>query len=120
MRVVSSLIGEFEELCAEYSAVDQQGKDIVTLVRLFGDENDHLREQEDPDFVVAWEKFLGEHKHQITVMPQVGLILYVLVTYWDMGQMLAESLPTLERMALRDTVQEISEEIDRRSAASGD
>lgn len=119
MRVAPNLVREFEELSAAYSAVDQQGKDIISLVRLFGDEYDYLRLEEDPDFGAAWAKFLDEHKHQMTVMPMVGLVLYLIITYWDMGQVLAVKLPTLERMTVRDTQQDISDEIDRRSAESG-
>jgi hypothetical protein len=118
MRLVPNLSGEFEELCESYAAVDQQGKDIVTLVKMFGDEYDYLRFEVAPEFVMAWEAFLEEHKHQVTV-PMVGLILYVLITYWDMGPLLATQLPTLERILIRDTVQDISDEIDRRSAANG-
>jgi hypothetical protein len=119
MRLVPHLSQEFEELCAHYAAVDQEGKDIVSLVKLFGDTYDHLRSEEDPDFVVAWETFLNEHKHQVTVMPMLGLVLHILVAYWDMGPMLYEALPTLEKMVLRDTIQEISDEIDRRSEVNG-
>lgn len=119
MKVVSNLSQEFDEVCASYSAHDQQGKDIVTLVKLFGDEYDHLRSETEPDFRGAWDKFLDEHKHQIIVMPMLGLVLYNLITYWDMGQMLYSSLPTLEKMLVRDTVQDISDEINRRSAVNG-
>lgn len=119
MRVVRNLAGEFEELCASYAAVDQQGKDIVTLVKMFGDKYDHVRSDGIPDFRAAWAEFLDEHKHQVNAMPQVGLILYVLITYWEDGQLLAVQLPTLERMLVRDTISDISDEIDRRSAANG-
>lgn len=120
MRVVPSLAAEFEEMCEQYSnAPDPAGKDIVILVKMFGDENDRLRLEVEPDFRAAWDKFLDEHKHQITVSPMLGLILHILVTYWDMGQLLFPQLPTLEKMLLRDIVQEISEEIQRRSAANG-
>lgn len=118
MRVVPNLAGEFAEMCASYSALDQQGKDIVTLINMFGDEYDDLP-SESEELTMAWFRFLDEHKHQVSVMPMVGLVLYHLVTYWDKGQLLFEALPTLEKMVIRDTVQEISQEIDRRSEANG-
>lgn len=117
MKLVSNLAAEFEELCAYYSAHDEQGKDIVTLVRMFGDEHDHLQSEMDPDFVAAWEKFLVDHQHQMTVI-MTGMVLYVLTNYWHLGQDLFESLPTLEKMLVRDTVQDISDEIARRSEAN--
>lgn len=119
MRLVPHLSQEFEELCAHYAAVDQEGKDIVSLVKLFGEEYDHVRSEKDPDYVVAWETFLNQHKHQVTVMPMLGLVLHILVTYWEDGHLLYETLPTLEKMVLRDTIQEISDEIERGSEANG-
>lgn len=120
MRLVPSLAQEFEEMCEHYStSSDPAGKDIVILVKMFGDQYDHLRSETEPDFRGAWEKFLDEHKSQISVSPMAGLILYILVTYWDMGPMFWLGLPTLERMLVRDTIQEISEEINRRSVANG-
>lgn len=116
MKVVPNLVGEFEELCAEYSAHGDQGKDIVILVKMFGEANDNLHTL--GGLKMNWVKFLEEHHRQMT-MPMTGMILYVLVTYWHLGQKLFEALPTLEKMLLRDTVQEISEEIDRKSAANG-
>jgi hypothetical protein len=115
MRVVTNLAGEFEDVCENYEAHGPQGRDMVTLIKKFGDEYDHLRSEEDPDFVVAWETFLQEHQHQMIVHPMTGLILYNLITYWDMGQMFYTALPTLEKMLVRDTVMEISDEIDRKS-----
>ena len=120
MRLVPGLAGEFEELCAEYSAVDQQGRDIVTLVKMFCESHDHFEGGvQNRDYVNAWEAFLSDHKHQVTV-PMVGQIIYLLVTYWANGQRLYENLPHLEKILLRDTVQEISDEINRRSAAAGE
>lgn len=114
MRLVTNLANEFEELCEAYR-LTPQGKDIVTLTIMFGQENDHLHDEEEPDFAGAWAKFLEEHKHQMTVSPMVGLLLYLLITYWDLGTQLALKLPTLERMLVRDTVQEISDEIHRKA-----
>jgi len=120
MRLVPNLAQEFEDICQDYLASgDPIGKDIVTLVKMFGEEYDHIRSDGIPDFGVAWVKFLEEHKHQMVVSPMVGLVLYYLITYWEDGQLLGVQLPTLERMLLRDTVSEISEEIERRSAANG-
>lgn len=121
MRVVPGREREFEQLCEHYvSADDPAGKDIVTLVQMFAEENDFLRSEDEADFRGAWEVFLGNHKNEVSVVPTLGLILYVLVTYWDMGQLLAVSLPTCERMLIRDTIAEMSREIDRRSAENGD
>jgi hypothetical protein len=87
---------------------------------LFGDEYDEFDDETDAlDFKMAWEKFLGEHQHQVT-SNMVGLIIHLLVTYWQQGHQFFKSLPPLEKILARDTVQEISEEIDRRSAANGD
>jgi hypothetical protein len=119
VRLVPNLADEFGQLSAEYDSVDQQGKDMIALVKMFGDEYDHLRREEEPDFGGAWTKFLDEHKHQLNVAPMTGLVLYFLITYWDMGPMLYDALPTLEKMLIRDTVQEISAEINRRSAQYG-
>ena len=117
MRVVPNLVGEFDEICFEYSKVDQAGKDIVALTKLFGDENDAFDEDTDGvDFHLAWSKFLDEHKHQMTI-PMVGMVIYLLVTYWPQGQRLFRFLPPLEKMLARDTVAEISDEIERRSDA---
>lgn len=118
MRVVPNLAAEFEEICAQYSAVDQQGKDIVALVKMFGYEYDHLDDYSIPDFGGAWRTFLGEHQHQMTV-PMTGQVLYLLLTYWSLGQVMYQELPQLEKMLLRDTVQEISDEIQRRSVDNG-
>jgi len=120
MRVVPNLAQEFEDVCAEYLASgDPMGRDIVTLVKMFGDEYDHIRSDGTPDYRTAWTTFLDEHKHQMVVTPMVGLVLYYLITYWEDGQVLGVQLPTLERMLVRDTVSEISDEIHRRSAANG-
>lgn len=120
MRVVSNLVHEFEEIKTEYSNFDQQGQDIATLVVMFGDEYDYFDEDTDSlDFKMAWEKFLGEHSHQVN-SNMVGLIIHLLVTYWQQGHQFFKALPPLEKILARDTVQEISEEIDRRSAANGD
>lgn len=120
MRLVTNLAQEFEEMCGHYNtSSDPAGKDIVILVNMFGDEYDHLTHESDvASFSRAWEKFLDEHKHQISVTPMCGLILHVLITYWELGHELWEGLPTLEKMLVRDTVAEISEEIDRQSAAN--
>lgn len=109
------MAAEFEEICAEYNAHDQASKDIVTLTKMFGDEYDELT----TDFKTAWAFFLNEHQHQATVK-MLGMVIYLLLTYWEKGQMLFEELPLLERMLLRDTFQEISEEIERNSAENGD
>lgn len=116
MKVVPNLVGEFEELCAAYSAHDEQGKDIVILVKMFGDANDNLHTS--GSLKISWTRFLEEHHRQLT-MAMTGQVLYVLITYWHLGHQLFESLPILEKMLVMDTVQEISEEIDRKSAANG-
>ena len=115
MKISPNLEHEFEELCAEYSSHDSQGRDIVFLVKEFGDRHHGLSHEPGPHFAEAWSLFLEEHKHHVTV-GMVGMILYVLVTYWDMGASLFESLPPLEKILLRDSVQDISDEIQRRSA----
>lgn len=120
MRVVPNLKQEFEEVCAHYEGYGPVGKDIVTLVKLFGDKYDHIRGDGIPDFAAAWAEFLDEHSHEMIVSPMTGLVLYNLLTYWQDGQLMAEQLPVLERMLIRDTASDISEEIERRSAANGD
>ena len=117
MRLVPNLAREFENVCAEYEAKGPMGVDLVALVKMFGDNYDHVRAN--GNFAAAWAEFLDEHKHQLIVTPMTGLLLYNLVTYWEDGQMFAVQLPTLERMLIRDTVSDISEEIDRRSAENG-
>lgn len=119
MRLVSSLAQEFGEVCAHYEGYGPAGKDIVTLVKLFGDTYDHIRGDDIPDFAAAWAEFLGEHSHEMIVSPMTGLVLYNLLTYWEDGQLMAVQLPTLERMLIRDTTSDISEEINRRSEANG-
>lgn len=114
MRLAPNLAQEFEEICAEYEAVDQQGRDMVALIKAFGDEYDHLRSESNPDFQGAWEEFLEEHKSQVT-SAMVGMILYMLIMYWDLGSMLGDQISIMERILVRDTVQDISEEIERRS-----
>lgn len=116
MRIVPNLEREFEELCVEYSAHDEQGRDIVFLVKEFAENCDDTRPrlETDLDYSVAWREFLEEHKHQVTSQ-MIGMIIYTLMTYWDMGRVLYDALPPLEKILLRDTVQEISEEIERRS-----
>ena len=113
MELVPNLAGEFEEICAEYAAHDQEGADIIALVKLFdgyvGDE----------PYEATWKKFLSKHAHQMTV-PMVGQVMYLLVTYWAYGHKLYECFPPLEKILLRDTVQDISEEIQRKSEANGD
>ena len=117
MRVVANLAQEFEEMCQDYLASgDPIGRDIAVLVRKFGDDADQV----EPDgYGAAWAKFLEEHKHQMIVSPMTGLILHFIITYWEGGQVLALQLPTLERMLVRDTISDISDEINRRSEANG-
>lgn len=120
MRIRPGLEHEFLEVMASYRNVgDLQGMDIARLVEMFCEEFDHLREEEEPDFGEAWKMFLEEHKNHVNAMPMVGLILYNVITYWEMGPLLGAQLPTLERIVLRDTIQDIADEIDRRSAESG-
>ncbi len=117
MKLVPNLAQEFEEVCDHYNnSSDPAGKDIVALIKLFGDAHDDT--PPGAELRAAWDAFLEEHKHQISVTPMCGLIIHVLITYWQSGHALFESLPPLERMLLRDTVMEISEEIDRQSAAN--
>ena len=114
MRLVPNLAAEFEEVCAQYDvSPDPLAKDVITLVKMFGDQND-----DNDSLKSAWLEFLEEHKHQVTIT-MVGMILYLLITYWEKGQVLGVNLPTLERILVRDTVQQISDEIDRKSAANG-
>lgn len=115
MKLLPNMAEEFEEICAEYNAHDQASRDIVTLVKMFGDEYDELTFE----FGLAWKNFLDEHQHQATVK-MLGMVIYLLLTYWEKGRLFFEDLPILEKMLLRDTFQEISEEIERRSAANGD
>jgi hypothetical protein len=115
MRVIPNLAQEFEEICAEYNAHDQASKDIVTLVKMFGNEYDDLTSE----FEKPWADFLEDHQHQATVK-MIGMVIYLLLTYWENGQLLFGDLPLLEKMLLRDTFQDISDEIERRSAANGD
>jgi hypothetical protein len=61
---------------------------------------------------------LYESRNQITVQ-MVGVMLYLLVTYWARGQDFYKALPELEKMLLRDTFFEMQDEIERRSAANG-
>lgn len=119
MRIRPGLEAEFEEMCENYSNANEQGKDLVVLIKMFGDQFDYMRGEVEPNFAEAWSMFLEEHKHQVNVQPMVGLMLYVLVSYWDMGPLLGSQLPTLERILLRDTVQDISDEIKRRSEEFG-
>lgn len=104
-------------MCDDYDAAGPTGKDLVILIKMFGTENDHLRSENDPDYRGAWERFLDEHSHQMTTFPtpMVGLALYVLINYWDLGSLLYESLPTLEKMMIRDTLLDMSETIKARS-----
>ena len=119
MRVISNLAGEFELLCADYINGGVEGKDLVALVMIFGDEYDHLGEDDSEfEFTKAWTKFLGEHKHQVTVQ-MVGLLLNTLVTYWPPGEKLYAALPVLEKILLRETIQNISDYIAWRSAENG-
>lgn len=115
MILVSNLTQEFEELCTEYSAHDVQGRDIIFLVKEFADHCEHREMEMSFDYRDAWRGFLEEHGHQVTVQ-MIGMTIYVLMTYWDKGRELYEALPPLEKILLRDTVQEISDEIERRSA----
>ena len=120
MRVVPNLVREFENIKTEYSKFDQQGQDIATLVVMFADEYDEFDEDTDAlYFKMAWEKFLGEHSHQVT-SNMAGLIIHLLVQYWQHGHQFYKALPPLEKILARETVQDISEEIKRRSAANGD
>lgn len=120
MRLVPNLAQEFEDICSDYLASgDPIGRDMVTLVKMFGDEYDYVRSDGIADFRYSWTEFLEAHKHQMVVTPMVGLVLYYLITYWEDGQLLWAQLPTLERMLVRDTVSQISDEIERRSAANG-
>lgn len=117
MRVVANLAQEFEEMCQDYLASgDPVGRDIAILVRKFGDDADQAGPD---DYGAAWAKFLEEHKHQMIVSPMTGLVLHLIITYWENGQALALQLPTLERMLVRDTISDISDEIKRRSEANG-
>jgi hypothetical protein len=118
MRVILNLAQEFEDVCAHYQDSGPSGKDIVTLVKLFGDKYDHISSDNISDFSSAWTEFLDEHKHQMTVYPMTGLVLYNLITYWDMGQMLFQALPALEKILVRDIVQDISDEINFRSGSA--
>lgn len=124
MRVIANLAQEFDEMMASYTTMGGgEGKDMVILVNLFGDRYDHIRGDGIPDFGAAWAEFLDEHKHQMTVWPMTALILNILVTYWEDGQLLFQGLPHLEKMLVRDIVMEISEEQKRRSEngnSSGD
>lgn len=113
MNLVPNLASEFEEICVEYTKHDQEGADIITLVKLF---DEYVGDEE---YAVTWKRFLSKHAHQVTA-PMVGQIMYLLVTYWAHGHELFEGFPPLEKILLRDTVQEISDEVHRRSEANGD
>lgn len=120
MLVVPNLAREFDELCDEYAKFDQDGRDIIVLVKLFGDAYDDF--SDDTESVVlstAWQNFLDEHQYQMS-MTMAGLVLYLLITYWPQGQKMYPTLPVLEKMLLRDTIQQMSEEIERRSAENSD
>ncbi len=118
MRVIPNKAQEFDQLCDEYSEHDEQGRDIVILVKMFAEDCDSLKLTTDLDYSVAWRHFLEEHQHQVT-SAMVGMIIYVLMTYWDKGIVLFDALPPMEKILLKDTVQDISEEIERRSAENG-
>lgn len=120
MRVIPNMAEEFEEICAEYNAHSPSGRDIVTLTKMFMDKHDYFEKGvQNSEYSHAWDILLKEHMNQASIQ-MVGMVLYLLVTYWQYGQRLYENLPALEKMLLRDTVQEISEEIQLRSAANGD
>lgn len=120
--VRTHLVREYDELSAHYRAANEQGRDVVSLAEMFVDEYGYLEAGGDKtDFELAWRDFLGLHQHQMIVHPTMaGLVIYLLVNYWDQGEKLYEALPTLEKMLLRDTVQMMSDEINRRSAENGD
>lgn len=119
MRVIPNLGLEFEELCIEYSAHSPSGQDMITLVRKFMSEHDHFDNGvSNGEYSHSWDVLLKEHMNQMTVQ-MVGMVIYLLTTYWAYGARLYENLPPLEKILLRDTVQEISDEIERRSAVSG-
>lgn len=119
MRIIASLEAEFIDVCFEYPK-RPYGQDIITLVTKFADEYDYFDEDTDNLMIrMAWGQFLDEHQHQMTI-PMVGMVIYLLLTYWPEGQRMFQALPTLEKMLLRDTFSEISDEIDKQSAANGD
>ncbi|HEY6020518.1 MAG TPA: hypothetical protein VIY48_11715 [Candidatus Paceibacterota bacterium] len=116
MRVIPNLEHEFIEICEEYSKVDQSGKDIITLVKMFAEANEDITPKGLP-LDVAWHDFLNEHARQVTA-PMVEQILYLLLTYWEVGQTFFAFLPPLEKILLREVIFKMSEEIQRRSDAT--
>lgn len=116
MRVVLNLEQEFIEVCERYSNVDQSGKDIVTLVKMFAEANEDITVKS-PPLDVAWKDFLHNHQMQVTE-PMVEQILYLLLTYWEVGQTFFAYLPPLEKILLREVIFKMSEEIQRRSDAT--
>jgi len=120
VRIIANLIGEFTELSGEYIKSGPQGADLIKLVTIFGDANDEFDDDTDAlYFKAAWERFLEEHKRNVTV-EMVGVVIYLLVTYWPQGQKLHESLPMLEKILVWEIMQEGSEEIRRRSEENSD
>lgn len=119
MRVIANLAAEFQEIYTRYTDSGAEGSDLVVLTTMFGDEYDHFDDDTDYlDFRMAWEKFLGEHKSKVTVQ-MVGMIIYLLVTYWPQGQRLHQSMAPLEKILAWEIIQEISEEIKRQSGENG-
>lgn len=117
MRIKPNLIQEYEELAQTYREANVQGRDLMTLVEMFGNEYDYLVDDSHPtEYAMVWRDFLEEHQHQMTVFPEpmVALLINILGTYWQQGERLYEALPTLEKMVVRDLVADMSREISRR------
>lgn len=120
VQTVPNLTQEFDEMMAQYSTMGGgEGKDIEILVKLFAEECES-QDLKDSDLIgAAWVKFLGEHKHQMTVWPMTALVLNILATYWVFGQSLFQGLPELEKMLVRDIVMEISDRQEELSVKNG-
>lgn len=120
MRVIANLAAEFEEICTEYSNAGESGKDIITLLGLFCNEYDDCDDDTDPLYYKTyWQSFVEEHQHQLT-SNMIGMIIYLIVSYWPQGQAFFTALPITDKMLYRETVSDISAEIQRRSAENSD
>lgn len=118
MKLVPQLAEEFEGVCAHYSQ-DPRGRDVVHLAKKFMEQYEHFDQGvSNAEYTHAWDVFLSDHTNIITVQ-QVGVVIYVLLTYWVHGQRLFENMPRLEKMLLRDTWFEMQDEMERQSALNG-